>query len=110
MEYWIEANKETNEKIYFETNVCSGVVYLFGLWMEKLVKTIYSNQISFIIDKTLFCFNWWNIRRKIMIIFSEIIDIKHQHPLNKIKYVWGNLNFMQVFQVTAPVQIVKNLI
>ena len=45
-----------------------------------------------------------------MIIFSEIIDIKHQHPLNKIKYVWGNLNFMQVFQVTAPVQIVKTLI
>ena len=45
-----------------------------------------------------------------MIIFSEIIDIKHQHPLNKIKYVWGNLNFMQVFQVTAPVQIVETLI
>ena len=38
------------------------------------------------------------------------IDIKHQHPLNKIKYVWGNLNFLQVFQVTAPVQTVKTLI
>ena len=45
-----------------------------------------------------------------MVIFSEIIDIKHQHPLNKIKYVWGNLNFLQGFQVTAPVQTVKTLI
>ena len=45
-----------------------------------------------------------------MVIFSEIIDIKHQHPPNKIKYVWGNLNFLQGFQVTAPVQTVKTLI